>query len=127
MTGMPSLNDVYTSISNRLDVISMLNKVCRDGEATVAPGTITSLSNTTVVAPRICRFTIVAPLNKRVQLSCPVSSIPISLFELNPFISTIVEPAIINKVYTSTGNEMKLLLLHPQNIMMQHNMDIFNS
>ncbi|EFX80764.1 hypothetical protein DAPPUDRAFT_243326 [Daphnia pulex] len=70
--------------------------LCRDGEATVAPGSITSLSITTVGAPKICRFSIVAPLNKR-------------LFEFNPFSSTIVEPAIINKVYTSTGNEMQLL------------------
>ncbi|XP_046633691.1 location of vulva defective 1-like [Daphnia pulicaria] len=71
LTGVPYLNDVYTSISNRLDVISVLNKgdsfrcnwtvvtippttnfkLCRDGEATIAPGTITSLSNTTVGAP----------------------------------------------------------------------------
>ncbi|EFX80765.1 hypothetical protein DAPPUDRAFT_103145 [Daphnia pulex] len=105
----PSLNDVYTTISNRLDVISMLSKVCRDGEAKVAPGSITPFIITTVGGePKICRFTIVAPLNKRVRLSCPVTSIDITLFEFNPFTS-IIDTSIVNKVYTSTRNEMNLL------------------
>ncbi|XP_046461752.1 uncharacterized protein LOC124208084 [Daphnia pulex] len=125
----PSLNDVYMTITNRLDVISMLSKgdsfrcnwttvkipptsnfkLCRDGEAKVAPGSITPFINTIVGGePRICRFTIVAPLNKRVRLSCPVSSIDITLFEFNPFTS-IIDISVVNKVYTSTRNEMNLL------------------
>lgn len=48
--------------------------VCRDGEATVNNGTIQPLSNNVLVEdnPNSCRFTIIAPSNKRVQLFCPV-------------------------------------------------------
>ena len=46
--------------------------VCRDGEATVAIGTIQSFGNTTVGEyPIRCRFSIIAPSNKRVQMYCP--------------------------------------------------------
>ncbi|XP_046448174.1 cell wall protein DAN4-like [Daphnia pulex] len=134
IVGQPSLNNVYTSISNRMDVISTLSKgdsfqcnwttvtippttdfkLCRDGKATVAPGTITLFSNTTVGGyPSICRFTIIAPFNKRVKFSCPVITVlQILLFEYDDtttFASLIATPAVVNKVYTSTGNEMNLL------------------
>ncbi|EFX82408.1 hypothetical protein DAPPUDRAFT_316760 [Daphnia pulex] len=117
--GQPSLNNVYTSISNRMDVISILSKgdsfqLCRDGEATVAPGTITLFSNTTVGGyPNKCRFTIIAPFNKRVKLSCPVITVLQILLleydETTSFASLIATPAVVNKVYTSNRNEMNLL------------------
>jgi hypothetical protein len=46
--------------------------VCRDGETTVASGTITPLENKNLTMfGGVCRFIITAPANVRVQMSCP--------------------------------------------------------
>ncbi|XP_046633567.1 uncharacterized protein LOC124312981 isoform X4 [Daphnia pulicaria] len=124
---------VYTSINNRLDVLSSLIsrpgesfqcnwttitipptkdfKVCRDGEATVDSGTVTPLENTEAdVLGSICRFTITAPANKRVQMSCPVINefTDIFLYEFDTYISSIANEPIVNQIYTSKGNQMYL-------------------
>lgn len=117
---LPTLNRVYTSIKNRLDVTAFYVKgdkfncnwktitipatttftrdniiyfleyhdlfigywqfnnsilVCLQGETTVANGIIQSLANMTSTGEnRMCRFTITAPQNKRVQLICSVTN-----------------------------------------------------
>nr|CAH0108752.1 unnamed protein product [Daphnia galeata] len=134
IAAVPYVDRVYTSISNRIDMISALSnadsfqcnwttitmppttdfKLCRDGEATLANGTIQHFSNVTVRGdPSRCYFNIIAPSNKRVQISCPLITTSsnttqpsIALFEADvfQFISFIAVPPIVNT--TSRGNTM---------------------
>ncbi|EFX85269.1 hypothetical protein DAPPUDRAFT_300386 [Daphnia pulex] len=131
-SGIP-FREVSTSINNRLDFFASYRngevfqcnwttitippttdfKVCRDGETTEASGTITPLENLNVdMFSKYCRFTITAPANKRVQMSCSVinQSTDIELYEFNTYISYIAKPPVVSQTYTSKGNQMNLNL-----------------
>ncbi|XP_046461334.1 uncharacterized protein LOC124207758 isoform X2 [Daphnia pulex] len=127
---LPSLL-LSTSINNRLDVFASYVKgdkflcgwttitipptkdfkVCRDGETTVASGTISPLENTnTTIFGGVCRFIITAPANVRVQMSCPFINqfTNILLYEYDTYISYITNKPVVNQIYTSKGNQLFL-------------------
>ncbi|EFX80761.1 hypothetical protein DAPPUDRAFT_303929 [Daphnia pulex] len=126
---LPTLNRIYTSIKNRIDVatsyitgdeftcnwktvtISATTPftLCLQGETTVAG----SIKSNTVAAAlsRACRFNIKAPSGKRVQINCPTVNSPDNmLLQYDAFgnNNTLASPMVAQTSYTSNSNEIVL-------------------
>ncbi|XP_046633622.1 uncharacterized protein LOC124343647 isoform X2 [Daphnia pulicaria] len=126
---LPTLNRIYTSIKNRIDVAtSYMNgdeftckwntvtisattpfTLCIQGETTVA-GSIKSNAVATAFS-RACRFNIKAPSSKRVKINCPTVNSPDNmLLQYDAFgnNNTLASPMVAQTSYTSNSNEIVL-------------------
>ncbi|XP_046461747.1 uncharacterized protein LOC124208080 [Daphnia pulex] len=129
---LPTLNRIYTSIKNRIDVAtSYMNgdeftckwntvtisattpfTLCVQGETTVA-GSIKSNAVETA-SSRACRFNIKAPSSKRVKINCPTVNSPDNmLLQYDAFgnNNTLASPMVAQTSYTSNSNEIVLFAI----------------
>nr|CAH0111233.1 unnamed protein product [Daphnia galeata] len=131
----PELGKTYTSVDNRIDLSARIEngnwfkcnwttttigptptttqngiyKLCRDTNSTAANGTIQPLSFS--AASGGCSFTIQAPPNQRIQLSCSVidgMSLRVVGAVINTLSPTSYIDAGVNRVYTSLENQLQL-------------------
>lgn len=86
-------------------------KLCRHGEATSLNGTIQPLGNTTGAGQTMeCMFSVIAPLDQRVQMVCSDVNLmsSTSYLGIKDIVDVNVYKAVANRVYTSGVNALHM-------------------